>query len=168
MPKYYCDYCDIFLTHDSPSVRKSHNHGKKHLENVRNYYAELGQEETQEIIDQITKAYENSGGAVLPPQYSGVPVFPGMMFPYGGGGGGAPYYSRPPFGGPMPPSGGPPPGMHGPPPGMPPYGGGPPGGPPGPPPPGFQPHSGGGRPPAGHSQPPWMRQGGRQPPPQSR
>lgn len=25
MPRYYCDYCDVFLTHDSPSVRKQHN-----------------------------------------------------------------------------------------------------------------------------------------------
>uniref|UniRef100_A0A0K0EER8 Matrin-type domain-containing protein n=1 Tax=Strongyloides stercoralis TaxID=6248 RepID=A0A0K0EER8_STRER len=25
MPKYYCDYCDAYLTHDSPSVRKTHN-----------------------------------------------------------------------------------------------------------------------------------------------
>ncbi|VEL33251.1 unnamed protein product [Protopolystoma xenopodis] len=24
MPKYYCDYCEAFLTHDSPSVRKTH------------------------------------------------------------------------------------------------------------------------------------------------
>lgn len=30
MPKYYCDYCDVFLTHDSPSVRKTHNGGRKH------------------------------------------------------------------------------------------------------------------------------------------
>ena len=30
MPKYYCDYCDTYLTHDSPSVRKTHNGGRKH------------------------------------------------------------------------------------------------------------------------------------------
>lgn len=30
MPKYYCDYCDIFLTHDSINVRKAHNAGWKH------------------------------------------------------------------------------------------------------------------------------------------
>ncbi|EYB94409.1 hypothetical protein Y032_0172g377 [Ancylostoma ceylanicum] len=38
MPKYYCDYCDTFLTHDSPSVRKTHNGGRKHKENVRMFY----------------------------------------------------------------------------------------------------------------------------------
>ncbi|MCO5591762.1 hypothetical protein L7F22_045754 [Adiantum nelumboides] len=30
MPRYYCDYCDTYLTHDSPSVRKQHNAGYKH------------------------------------------------------------------------------------------------------------------------------------------
>lgn len=34
MPRYYCDYCDAFLTHDSPSVRKQHNMGRKHRDNV--------------------------------------------------------------------------------------------------------------------------------------
>ncbi|KAI7866013.1 U1 zinc finger-domain-containing protein, partial [Spinellus fusiger] len=60
MPKYYCEYCDIFLTHDSSSVRKAHNAGKNHVLNVRNYYAEIGQDKAQAIIDEITKAYENS------------------------------------------------------------------------------------------------------------
>lgn len=30
MPRYYCDYCDTYLTHDSPAVRKQHNTGYKH------------------------------------------------------------------------------------------------------------------------------------------
>ncbi|KAI7858888.1 U1 zinc finger-domain-containing protein [Circinella umbellata] len=60
MPKYYCEYCDIFLTHDSSSVRKAHNSGKNHIANVRNYYAEIGQDKAQAIIDDITKAYEKS------------------------------------------------------------------------------------------------------------
>jgi ribosomal protein L44E len=30
MPRYYCDYCDAHLTHDSNSVRKQHNAGFKH------------------------------------------------------------------------------------------------------------------------------------------
>eukprot|EP00961_Rhodomonas_salina_P088913 1196393-Rhodomonas_salina.1 len=34
MPRYYCDYCDVFLTHDSHSVRKQHNSGRKHRDNV--------------------------------------------------------------------------------------------------------------------------------------
>ena len=30
MPRYYCDFCDAYLTHDSRSVRKQHNAGFKH------------------------------------------------------------------------------------------------------------------------------------------
>jgi U1 small nuclear ribonucleoprotein C len=58
MPKYYCDYCDIFLTHDSPSVRKSHNEGWKHKAAVRAYYAQFEQDITQQLIDQKIKEYE--------------------------------------------------------------------------------------------------------------
>jgi hypothetical protein len=32
------DYCDIFLTHDSPAVRKAHNTGWKHTMHVSSYY----------------------------------------------------------------------------------------------------------------------------------
>ena len=32
------DYCDVYLTHDSMSVRKAHNTGKNHLRNVVEYY----------------------------------------------------------------------------------------------------------------------------------
>ncbi|KAF9127220.1 hypothetical protein BGW39_006035 [Mortierella sp. 14UC] len=72
MPKYYCDYCDIFLTHDSSSVRKAHNAGRNHLINVRTYYNELSQQTTQEVINTITKAYAEAGAAI-PPKYSGYP-----------------------------------------------------------------------------------------------
>eukprot|EP00808_Paulinella_micropora_P009111 g17020.t1 len=41
MPKYYCNYCDIFLTHDSQAGRKQHNHGRKHQENVRQFYLQF-------------------------------------------------------------------------------------------------------------------------------
>ena len=30
----FCDYCDVYLTHDSMSVRKAHNSGRNHLRNV--------------------------------------------------------------------------------------------------------------------------------------
>ncbi|KAF8917859.1 U1 zinc finger-domain-containing protein [Mucidula mucida] len=94
MPKHYCDYCDVFLTHDSASVRKAHNSGRNHLANVRDYYASLGHDKAQNIIDQITSAYESGGG---PPP---------------GGFGFGPQH----LGGPAPPSfGGPPMGFGGPP-----------------------------------------------------
>jgi U1 small nuclear ribonucleoprotein C len=41
MPKYYCDYCDVFLTHDSQAGRKQHNHGRRHQENVRQFFAQF-------------------------------------------------------------------------------------------------------------------------------
>ncbi|KAF9268165.1 zf-U1-domain-containing protein [Marasmius fiardii PR-910] len=125
MPKHYCDYCDVFLTHDSASVRKAHNSGRNHLANVKDYYASLGHDKAQSIIDQITSAYESSGGPPaggfgFGPQHLGAPppAFPGQMPPPM-----APGAPRPPF----PPGQGFP--MMPPPPGM-----GPPGFPGGPPP----------------------------------
>ncbi|EJU06616.1 zf-U1-domain-containing protein [Dacryopinax primogenitus] len=119
MPKHYCDYCDVFLTHDSTSVRKAHNSGRNHLQNVKDYYASLGHDKAQDIIDQITKAYESG----LPPGGAGFGV--GAL-----GAGQAPPMGFPPGMPPPPPPGMvPPPGMFGippPPPGMIPPGGAPP------------------------------------------
>ncbi|ORX74325.1 zf-U1-domain-containing protein [Linderina pennispora] len=67
MPKYYCDYCDIFLTHDSPSVRKAHNTGWKHINQVAAYYRELEPNKTQEVIDSITAAYGGQFPALRAP-----------------------------------------------------------------------------------------------------
>ncbi|KAJ1943914.1 U1 small nuclear ribonucleoprotein C [Linderina pennispora] len=67
MPKYYCDYCDIFLTHDSPSVRKAHNTGWKHINQVAAYYRELEPSKTQEVIDSITAAYGGQFPALRAP-----------------------------------------------------------------------------------------------------
>ena len=41
MARYYCDYCDAYLTHDSATVRQQHNLGFKHKANVRNYYMQF-------------------------------------------------------------------------------------------------------------------------------
>ncbi|KAG0025160.1 hypothetical protein BGZ81_007355 [Podila clonocystis] len=161
MPKYYCDYCDIFLTHDSSSVRKAHNAGRNHLINVKTYYSELSQESTQSVVDTIQKAYADAGVAMLP-QYQGYP----QPAPYNP-------YARPPMfpgaGPPRPPMFMPRPG--GPPP-MPPMAPGqfpprppgfpmpPPGAPGAPfPPPGFAPPPGGQFPipPPGHFAPPGFR-----------
>lgn len=38
MPKYYCDYCKSYLTHDKISVRKSHLSGKNHIRFYCSYY----------------------------------------------------------------------------------------------------------------------------------
>lgn len=70
MPRYYCDYCDTYLTHDSPSVRKQHNAGYKHKANVRIYYQQYEAQQNQYLIDQKVKehlgqaaAYQQVGAA---------------------------------------------------------------------------------------------------------
>ena len=47
MPRYYCDYCDMYLTHDSAIGRKQHNYGWKHRENYRVFYAAVAQQKLQ-------------------------------------------------------------------------------------------------------------------------
>ncbi|TLS28049.1 hypothetical protein PpBr36_01645 [Pyricularia pennisetigena] len=94
MPK--CDYCDVYLTHDSMSVRKAHNSGRNHLRNVIEYYQQIGHEKAQSVIDSITSSYaaegqahanpmlphNQPGGSGFPPPFAfpgGVPPpFPGM------------------------------------------------------------------------------------------
>lgn len=80
MPKYYCDYCDTYLTHDSPSVRKTHCGGRKHKENVCIYYQKWLEEQVQKLVDDTTAAFKAgkiqnnpftqgsaAGGAAIPP-----------------------------------------------------------------------------------------------------
>ncbi|KAF7472792.1 Hypothetical predicted protein [Marmota monax] len=128
MPKFYCDYCDTYLTHDSPSVRKTHCSGRKHKENVKDYYQKWMEEQAQSLIDKTTAAFQQGkipptpfsapppAGAMIPPPPSlPGPPRPGMMP--------APHMGGPPM---MPMMGPPPPGMMpvGPAPGMrPPMGG---------------------------------------------
>ncbi len=103
MPKYYCDYCDTYLTHDSPSVRKTHCQGRKHKDNVKFYYQKWMEEQAQQIIDATTAIYKagktgnnpfaNQKGADLPsgkqPQIPGMPP-QGMMRPPTGAAAGMP------------------------------------------------------------------------------
>ncbi|MFS7901782.1 putative U1 small nuclear ribonucleoprotein C [Helianthus anomalus] len=90
MPRYYCDYCDTYLTHDSPSVRKQHNAGYKHKANVRIYYQQYEAQQNQYLIDQKVKehlgqaaAYQQVGAAYnqLRPR---LPVLPTPMMPIPG------------------------------------------------------------------------------------
>uniref|UniRef100_A0AC34QCW2 U1 small nuclear ribonucleoprotein C n=1 Tax=Panagrolaimus sp. JU765 TaxID=591449 RepID=A0AC34QCW2_9BILA len=85
MPKYYCDYCDTFLTHDSPSVRKTHNGGRKHKENVRMYYQTWMEQQAQKLVDATTRAFTQQQrlGANRPPVAPVVqPPVPVSQFPY--------------------------------------------------------------------------------------
>ncbi|XP_052190560.1 U1 small nuclear ribonucleoprotein C-like [Diospyros lotus] len=97
MPRYYCD---TYLTHDSPSVRKQHNAGYKHKANVRSYYQQFGEEQTQSLIHQRikehlgqTSVYHQQVGAAynkhlasLPgnPQRPRLPVLPLPVLPIPG------------------------------------------------------------------------------------
>ncbi|KAG8224178.1 hypothetical protein J437_LFUL002300 [Ladona fulva] len=76
--KYYCDYCDTYLTHDSPSVRKTHCQGRKHKENVKYFYQKWMEEQAQHLIDATTAAFkagkiasnpfaQNKPGTAIPP-----------------------------------------------------------------------------------------------------
>uniref|UniRef100_A0A336JYT9 U1 small nuclear ribonucleoprotein C n=1 Tax=Culicoides sonorensis TaxID=179676 RepID=A0A336JYT9_CULSO len=71
MPKYYCDYCDTYLTHDSPSVRKTHCTGRKHKDNVKFYYQKWMEEQAQHLIDATTAAFK--AGKIAQNPFSAVP-----------------------------------------------------------------------------------------------
>ncbi|GAA99021.1 hypothetical protein E5Q_05710 [Mixia osmundae IAM 14324] len=91
MPRHYCDYCDIFLTHDSRSVRHAHNSGRNHLTNVKDYYASLGTDDIQTMIDKILHAIERGQPIPgRPPPPPGMMGMPGLMAP--------PPSMRPPMG----------------------------------------------------------------------
>uniref|UniRef100_A0A8H7TS29 U1 small nuclear ribonucleoprotein C n=1 Tax=Bionectria ochroleuca TaxID=29856 RepID=A0A8H7TS29_BIOOC len=123
MPKFFCDYCDVYLTHDSMSVRRAHNSGRNHLRNVVDYYQQIGHEKAQSVIDSITSSYAAEGQAHAnpmlphnqpghnfppfpfpggaPPPFPGMPGAPpgqlpqGLPPPPGGRGGPMPLPSRP-------------------------------------------------------------------------
>jgi len=119
MPKYFCDYCDTYLTHDSPSVRKTHCSGRKHKENVKFYYQKWMEDQAQSLIDATTAAFKAGkiasnpfapnlprppGGAAIPPPPNLQGPHPrGQMPPHMPPGGHFPG-PMPPMGGPMPPN----------------------------------------------------------------
>lgn len=82
MPKYYCDYCKSYLTHDTMSVRRSHLAGKNHIRLYCNHFEtkvkQQGQwkEEMEYTIDSLvlTRGAPGVSGAdeatlatILPP-----------------------------------------------------------------------------------------------------
>ncbi|KAK8693869.1 hypothetical protein V6N13_071436 [Hibiscus sabdariffa] len=82
MPRYYCDYCDTYLTHDSPSVRKQHNAGYKHKANVRTYYQQFEEQQTQSLIDQRIKEHlEAPTSCYALPRGAPLPMVPGIRPP---------------------------------------------------------------------------------------
>ncbi|RXK35587.1 hypothetical protein M231_07173 [Tremella mesenterica] len=123
------------------NARKAHNTGRNHVSNVRDYFASLGHDTAQSIIDQIVQQHETGGRAAMyaapsmrlgagflnpnptgamnfgpPPPMAPFPP-PGFVSPPGPPGMSGPPGIRPPF---------PPPGMGAPMPPFPPPGGMPP------------------------------------------
>jgi hypothetical protein len=41
MTRYFCDYCDAYLTHKSASARAQHERGAKHREAFKAYYQKV-------------------------------------------------------------------------------------------------------------------------------
>ncbi|KAK8959133.1 U1 small nuclear ribonucleoprotein C [Platanthera guangdongensis] len=85
---YYCDYCDTYLTHDSEASA-----------NVRSYYQQFEEQQTQSLIDQRIKehlgqaaAFQQQVGATFNqhlmslqanPQRPRLPILPPPMLPIG-------------------------------------------------------------------------------------
>ncbi|KFM22810.1 U1 small nuclear ribonucleoprotein C [Auxenochlorella protothecoides] len=66
MPRYYCDYCDAYLTHDSPVVGKQHNSGYKHKANVKSYFTQFEETMQQRQLEAQIRARMVGGlGCVL-------------------------------------------------------------------------------------------------------
>uniref|UniRef100_A0A1I7SXT8 U1 small nuclear ribonucleoprotein C n=1 Tax=Caenorhabditis tropicalis TaxID=1561998 RepID=A0A1I7SXT8_9PELO len=81
MPKYYCDYCDAFLTHDSLKGRKAHNDGRKHKDRVRAYYQKWLEACAQQIVDETVKSFSAGrmhGAVPRTTMMGGPPMPPGM------------------------------------------------------------------------------------------
>ncbi|KAM7084666.1 LOW QUALITY PROTEIN: U1 small nuclear ribonucleoprotein C-like [Molossus nigricans] len=85
MPKLYCDHSNMYLTHDSPSVRKTHYSGRKHKENMKDYYQKWMEEQAQGLIDKTTTAFQQ--GKMLPTLFSApppagaIPPLPSLLSP---------------------------------------------------------------------------------------
>ena len=50
MPKYFCEYCGIYLTHSSPGGRNQHSKGRKHINNKIEYFSQILYEFQQNSI----------------------------------------------------------------------------------------------------------------------
>ncbi|EDL00543.1 mCG1042514 [Mus musculus] len=128
MPKFYCYYCDMYLTHNSPSMRKTHCSGRKHKENVKENCQKWMEEQVQTLIDKPTATFQQ--GKIPPVPFSGslpagamIPQLPSLLDPPRSGRIPVSHMEGPPM---MPMMSPPPPGMMpmGPAPGMrPPIGG---------------------------------------------
>ncbi len=88
MPKYFCEYCGIYLTHSSPGGRKQHSHGRKHINNKIEYYSQFLYEFQQNTYNNMmTIATKPPVNQYVPPNMGGMPRMM-QLAPGGMGGGG--------------------------------------------------------------------------------
>ena len=71
MPRYYCDYCDTYLTHDSQAGRRQHNRGKIHRQNVKQHYEPFVLAQEQNYRQQHPAG---PGGGPPPMVWGGAPL----------------------------------------------------------------------------------------------
>ena len=77
MTKYYCEYCNIYLTHSSPAGRKQHARGRKHINNKIEYFTEF-------LIEQqamASQSHNNNPGYFLKQQYTASNISQGVYLP---------------------------------------------------------------------------------------
>mmetsp|Transcript_128900 Transcript_128900/g.223560 ORF Transcript_128900/g.223560 Transcript_128900/m.223560 type:complete len:141 (+) Transcript_128900:91-513(+) len=74
MPKFYCEYCDLYLTHSGLSGRRQHLTGRRHINNKIEYYQMLIREKGL-----TPPIYPPPPGMVLPmPKLPSAPGLPGL------------------------------------------------------------------------------------------
>jgi U1 small nuclear ribonucleoprotein C len=83
MPKYFCEYCGIYLTHSSPGGRKQHSHGRKHINNKIEYYSqflyEFQQNNQTNVLNLAMRMSAPTGNPGMMPKI----ILPGSMRPTG-------------------------------------------------------------------------------------
>jgi U1 small nuclear ribonucleoprotein C len=100
MPRYYCDYCDSYLTHDSPLGRQQHYRGNRHREKFKEWYSQFYADWCQQaqvdmmIQQQIQYNYATMAPASLPAAPMTAPPPPSGPPPRGVPG--APAFKKPP------------------------------------------------------------------------
>ena len=57
-------YCDVYLTHDAPRVRKDHTSGWKHAAQVRAHYLACNQDKMTRCVGEVVKDWEEAGEVV--------------------------------------------------------------------------------------------------------
>ncbi|BAM39658.1 U1 snRNP-specific protein C [Theileria orientalis strain Shintoku] len=104
MPKFYCEYCSIYLTHSSPAGRKQHSQGRKHINAKVDYYQKLVRERFFQPPPFANPQMPLFPGFPMMGLMPGFPGFqPGMVPSMDGNPPFIPPQGLPPMAGPVPP-----------------------------------------------------------------